>query len=609
MATLFSELRRRNVVRVGVAYVVAAWLALQVLDLVFENIGAPDWVMQSIMALVAIGFPLALVFAWAFELTPEGLKRESEVDRSASIDSGTGKKLDRLIIVFLIGIVAVMGYQQLGEKDDVVDLRDPVADAGSAPVEDPQKSIAVLPFSDLSETQNQSWFGDGLSEEILNALMRTPDLLVASRTSSFKYKDSDKDIREIGTELGVAHVLEGSVRRSGDKIRVTAQLIRSSDGFHVWSQNYDREMKDVISIQENLAVEIARALKTSMDPLALASMMQTGTRSIEAYQHYLNGLALEARSAATGDLETYQKSYEAIEKAREADPGFAAAHAQAAQFWDEQLRRVSRWNLGTNSNSREQRRNFEVRMLAAIEHAPDPVTRSYFEGKLAITRLEIRKTIALMQAAVKNWPNDEGAWDILVRSAAFAQDREALLEARDGAVELANVNPEIGALASMASFILQSPDAGDIARTVLGHHPLHREVVYQSHRALLSVGDTEEARRLIPLMVDDGWYLTARIRQACAEGDRALAEQLARESDAISKSGNWHAYMLLGDHDEAVEYIRETTREDDLYVAANWLLYPHFDPSPFPGLVEVLARENIDRGTPAELKYFCPPGE
>jgi TolB-like protein len=609
MTTLFSELRRRNVFRIGIAYVVAAWLVLQVLDLVFENIGAPAWVMQSIMALTAIGFPIALVFAWAFEMTPEGLKRESDVDRNASVTSSTGKKLDKLIIVFLVGIVAVMGLQQLRVEDSSIINDVPLAEPDPATTDDIQKSIAVLPFSDLSESQDQAWFGDGLSEEILNALMRTPDLLVASRTSSFKYKDSDKDIREIGNELGVAHVLEGSVRRAGEKIRVTAQLIRASDGFHVWSQNYDREMKDVISIQEDLAIEIARALKTSMDPIALASMMQAGTRSIEAYQHYLNGLALEARAAATGDLELFRQSYAAIEQARQTDPGFAAAHAQSAQFWDEQLRRVSRWNLGIGGDSHEQRRNFESRIRAAIEHAPDPVTRSFYEGKLAITRLEIRKTIALMKAAVENRPNDNAAWDMLIRAAAFAQDMDTLRQARDRAVTLANVNPDIGALASMASFVLQSPDAGDIARTVLGFHPFHREIVYQSHRALLSVGEHEEASRLVPLMAGDGWLLTARIRQACAEGNRDLAEQLARESEAISRSGNWHAYMLLGAHDKATDYIRETTKDEDIYVAANWLLYPHFDATPFPELMEVLARENIQRSAPASLRYFCPQGK
>ena len=185
-------------------------------------------------------------------------------------------------------------------------------------------------------------------------------------------------------------------------------------------------------------------------------------------------------------------------------------------------------------------------MLAAIEHAPDPVMRTYYEARLASTRLEIRRTIALMKQTVELLPNDSDAWDILVRIAAFARDEETLLFARDRAAELARVNPDLGALASMSSFVLQSPDAGDIARQVLSYHPYHREVVYQSHRALLSVGEIEEASRLIPLMVDDGWYLTARTRQACAEGNRELAEQLALASAQSSTTGNWHVHMLLG---------------------------------------------------------------
>lgn len=161
----------------------------------------------------------------------------------------------------------------------------------------------------------------------------------------------------------------------------------------------------------------------------------------------------------------------------------------------------------------------------------------------------------------------------------------------------------------MSSFVLQSPDAGEIAQQVLSYHPYHREVVYQSHRALLSVGEVEEASRLIPLMVDDGWYLTARTRQACAEGNRELAEQLALASAQTSTTGNWHAHMLLGEFDEAADYIREITRAEDIYVAANWLLYPHFDEKPFPDLVAVLEREGIDRGEPARLRYFCPPAD
>ena len=605
MTSLFSELRRRNVFRVGIAYVVAAWLALQVFDLVFENIGAPDWVMQSLIALAAIGLPIALLFAWAFEMTPEGLKRESEIDRGRSITTETGKKLDRLIIVFLAAVIVLLVIPRT-QVDDETTVTTPAQPEATAEL---QRSIAVLPFSDLSESQDQAWFGDGLSEEILNALMRTPDLLVASRTSSFKYKDTEKDIREIGAELGVVHVLEGSVRRAGDQIRVTAQLIRASDGFHIWSQNYDREMRDVISIQEDLAIAIARALKTSMDPVQLASMMRTGTRSVEAYQHYLNGLALRARASETGNIDLFSASYEAMERAREADPGFAAAHAESAIFWDEQLRKVSRWNLGFEGSSHEHRQNFETRIRAAIEHAADPLSRTFYEGRLAATRVEIRRTIELMRSVTEAMPNNDNAWDLLLRTAAMARDREALVYVRDRAVELSKVNPDIGALASMAAYVLQDANSDDVARTVLGHHPYHREVVYQSHRALLNAGAVEEAARLIPLMADDNWFLTAQTRQACAEGNRELAEKLAAESEQSSTSGNWHANMLLGRHDEAVEYIRRVTTDEDIYVAANWMLYPHFDTAPFPDLEAVTERERIERGEPAVLSYYCPPGD
>ena len=161
------------------------------------------------------------------------------------------------------------------------------------------KSIAVLPFADLSQAQDQEWFADGLTEEILNALAKTPDLLVSSRTSSFRYKGSTLDIPDIAKELGVAHVLEGSVRSSSNRIRVTAQLIRASDGFHIWSENYDRDLADMIEIQEDLALNIANALETTMDPEALAAMLNTGTRSVEAYEAYLRGLSLGQKSRSS----------------------------------------------------------------------------------------------------------------------------------------------------------------------------------------------------------------------------------------------------------------------------------------------------------------------
>ena len=229
--SLFEELKRRNVFKVGIAYVVTAWLIMQVSDVVLSNVGAPSSVFQVIMFFLAIGFPLILLFAWAFELTPKGLKHERQVDRAQSIASQTGRKLDFLIIGVL---VVALGYflwerQALLKADD--SSKSPVAvETDAMPTSDSKKrSLAVLPFVNLSSDKDQEWFADGLTEELLNSLARTADLLVTARTSSFKYKGSNEDIPTIARALGVEHVLEGSVRRSGDRLRVTAQLIRASE--------------------------------------------------------------------------------------------------------------------------------------------------------------------------------------------------------------------------------------------------------------------------------------------------------------------------------------------------------------------------------------------
>ena len=196
------------------------------------------------------------------------------------------------------------------------------------------KSIAVLPFADLSQAQDQHWFADGLAEEILNALVKVPDLSVAARTSSFQYRGSSQSIAQIAKELGVAHVLEGSVRSGGDRIRVTAQLIRASDGFHLWSDTYDRQNADMISIQEDLARNIASVLETSMDPEALEQMAQVGTRSVEAYQAYLRGVQLAAESFSIQDgRKKLREAFEQLTKALEYDPQFSEAHVRVAEYW------------------------------------------------------------------------------------------------------------------------------------------------------------------------------------------------------------------------------------------------------------------------------------
>jgi TolB-like protein len=212
---------------VAVAYLLLGWAVLQGADFLLDLTGAPDWVIRALAVIGLVGLPFALFFAWAFELTPEGIKRESEIDRSQSITPQTGKKLNGLIIALLLFIIVLMAVERIFFASG------PGSPPDSAQAEAP-KTIAVLPFADLSQAQDQEWFADGLAEEILNALVRVPDLSVTARTSSFAYKGSNKPISEIAAELGVAHVLEGSVRSSADRIRVTAQLIRASDGFHLW---------------------------------------------------------------------------------------------------------------------------------------------------------------------------------------------------------------------------------------------------------------------------------------------------------------------------------------------------------------------------------------
>lgn len=327
--SFFEELKRRNVFRVGVAYGVAGWVLLQVVDLVLDNVDAPDWVMQVFMLTVGVGFVVALVVAWAYEITPEGIKRESEVDRSQSIVGETGRKLDRIIIGFLAAAVVLLLVDRfLGSEpfsQDSAQLADKSGDEKRAltPTDSIEKSIAVLPFSNMSDDASNEFFADGISEEILNALAQVKELKVAGRTSAFAFKGRNEDLREIGEALGVNHVLEGSVRKAGNKVRVTAQLIQVSDGFHLWSNTWDRELTDIFAIQDEIAAAILTQLKAEL----------VGGQSIASdrvdpviYEKYL--LAKQRMYARnTLDLEIASNL---LKEATEADPSFAAAWAQLA---------------------------------------------------------------------------------------------------------------------------------------------------------------------------------------------------------------------------------------------------------------------------------------
>ncbi len=270
--SLFKELKRRNVFKVAIAYIVVAWFVLQVADVVLNNITAPGWVFKVLMLFVALGFPFAMIFAWAFEMTPEGLKRESEVDRSQSITPVTGKKLNLLITGLLVLALGYFAYDKFvlsaGRDAALVEATTQAATNTPAPAAqetlEVEKSIAVLPFVNMSSDVEQEYFSDGLSEELLNLLAKIPELKVASRSSSFQFKGEKFDLKDVAQKLDVAHVLEGSVRKSGDQLRITAQLIKAEDGYHMWSETYDRPLDNIFAIQDEISAAVVEALKIEL---------------------------------------------------------------------------------------------------------------------------------------------------------------------------------------------------------------------------------------------------------------------------------------------------------------------------------------------------------
>lgn len=335
--SFFKELQRRNVVRVGAAYCVIGWLLAQVAEFAFENFGAPDWVLKTFVVVLLLGLPLALIFAWAFELTPEGIKLEKNVTGEKSITPRTGRRLDNLTLAAAAVVIVIFVVDRLPESGDVPA---PADSAATEPTENastdiaPDRSIAVLPFVAMTASQDDEFFADGLSEELLNVLTKVEGLKVAGRTSSFYYKGRNEDLRAIGDALGVAHILEGSVRRAGNQIRVTAQLIKTDDGFHLWSETYERSDGNTFAIQDEISNSVARALQAEI--LGAESQQDRKAEfSVEAQNIYLIAQAAMARRSLD-DIRRARDLYAQASALDPANPAYFAgyAHAVAIQYWN-----------------------------------------------------------------------------------------------------------------------------------------------------------------------------------------------------------------------------------------------------------------------------------
>ena len=326
---LVSELKRRNVLRVGAAYIVAAWLVIQVAETIFPLFGYGDTAARLVVIVLSIGFIPSLVFSWVFEITPEGLRRDADVDRDHSITQVTGKKLDRIILVVLALALAYFAFDKFVlEPTRVAEI---VAETARQARSDAlvesygEKSIAVLPFVNMSADPEQEYFSDGISEELLNLLAQIPELRVISRSSAFSFKNKDIAIPEVAKQLNVAHVLEGSVRKAGNRIRITAQLIEARSDTHLWSQVYDRELDDIFAIQDEVATAISQALKLELafveEPAVRSGVIETA-----AYDAYLQGRFLAQGSTA----DEIDVGLTHLREATRLAPSFALAYAGIA---------------------------------------------------------------------------------------------------------------------------------------------------------------------------------------------------------------------------------------------------------------------------------------
>jgi len=324
--SFWKEISRRNVVKVGIAYAVAAWLIIHPVDIIFPTLHLPEWTTTFVTALFIIAFPFVLIFSWVYEITPKGLKRTKQVPRAQSITHLTGKKLNYIITGLLLLAVAYIVFDKL-----YIDRRSP----GTKQVNDisdvvkTKKTIAVLPFDNLSSDPEQVYFVDGLSEEILNSLAQIPDLTVIARTSSFSFKGKGKTIQEIASVLGVESILEGSVRKAGNALRITAQLVKAVDGSHLWSKTYDHELKvkDIFAVQEDIAKAVANELKATLG-IGKSLKQLGGTDNVKAYEDYL---IAKGQGQWTNDTIVFTRKLKSIDAAVALDTKFALAWALKAQ--------------------------------------------------------------------------------------------------------------------------------------------------------------------------------------------------------------------------------------------------------------------------------------
>jgi TolB-like protein/Flp pilus assembly protein TadD len=526
--SLIAELKRRNVFRVGAAYAIVAWLLVEVASVVLPALHLPDWTLTFLIIVILAGLPLALIIAWAFELTPEGIKRETVVDPAESITRVTGRKLD-FAIIGLLAIAVV--YFALDKFVLDAGREDPEASAEQVPAAESvagEKTIAVLPFANMSGDPEQEFFSDGISEELLNVLAKVKGLRVTSRTSAFAFKGTNTAVPEIAEKLGVEHVLEGSVRMAGDRVRITAQLIEVETDSHLWSESYDRDLADIFAVQDEIAAKVGEALKVALLGADSKPIHPSREISIEAYSDYLLARQKLANMSYVGAGEAELLLQGVIER----DPDYAPAYAALAGTYQV----MAGWGASSPSEA-------VARMRPLIEQA-----------------LSLDDGLA-------------EAWQDLAYTREVQGDLEGAHMAEERALELEPQNPVVLINQIIRWLWSHEPERGLVyAEELLRVDPLSLQglrFIASLYRRLDRRDDAERMfERMRSIDPKNTWYLWGGFYLANGHGDLVEALEFAEEGASIDiadpegPSGIAMLYLELGDFAAAKFWIDAALRLD-----------------------------------------------
>ena len=527
----FAELKRRNVYKVAVAYAIVGWLSIQIATQVFPFLEIPNWVVRLVIVAVAIGFPIALVIAWAFELTPEGLMRTEDADASGE----RVPKKHAWIVVVIVGVMLSVGLFFFGRYS----AQTPRGDASPARAEAgtvstiPQKSIAVLPFENLSDDKGAAYFADGIQDEILTKLASIADLKVISRTSTAKYKSKPEDLKTVSQQLGVATVVEGSVQRAGDKVRVNVQLIDARADSHLWAKSYDREIKDVFAVESEVSQEIADSLKAKLSPAEATTVASAPTQDTVAYDLFLKGEFEYRLASASLRPERYDQAASWYEQAIARDPNFAIAIAHLV------ICRLNRHWFVENLTATQLA---EIKDMA--EHAVSLAPRAadayvalglyhYFGFR------QYQQALAAFARALELQPNSASALEYTGYVHRRLGEWKVCVEELTKALELDPRNADVaGNLGQTYTLMREWTEAERHSRSALAIDP--HDVI--GMRALLltltnASGDLGNSLQLLKSFPPDEKIVTTSISGTIASvtGERAYTFVLARDFDAALK--------------------------------------------------------------------------